>query len=77
MRKIPGKINVARGATKGKMLDKRQRNNSECEDGRVGRDLKKRLQVQMRRKEGTLRSYTTGEEEEANIWFYEWDTLSE
>jgi hypothetical protein len=41
MRKGPGKNNVARGASRGKMLDKRQRNNSECEDGRLGRDLKR------------------------------------
>jgi hypothetical protein len=38
MRKGPGKNNVARGASRGKMLDKKQRNNSECEDGRLGRD---------------------------------------
>jgi hypothetical protein len=43
MHKGPGKNNVARGASKRKMVDKRQRNNSECEDGRLGRDLKKRL----------------------------------
>jgi hypothetical protein len=49
MRKGPGKNNVARGASRRKMLDKRQRNNSECEDGRLGRDLNKRLSLRMRR----------------------------
>jgi hypothetical protein len=49
MRKSPGKNSVAIGASRRKMLDKRQRNNSECEDGRVGRDLKKRLSLRMRR----------------------------
>jgi hypothetical protein len=47
MRKGAGKNNVARGASRGKMLDKRQRNNSKCEDGRLGRDLKKRLHLWM------------------------------
>jgi hypothetical protein len=49
IRKGPGKNNVARGASRGKLLDNRQRNNSECEDGRLGRDLKKRLSLRMRR----------------------------
>jgi hypothetical protein len=47
--KGPGKSNVARGAPRGKMLDKKQRNNSECEDGKMGRDLKKRLCLRMNR----------------------------
>jgi hypothetical protein len=47
------KNNVARGASRRKMLDKRQRNNSVCEDGRLGRDLKKRLRLWP---EGTSRS---------------------
>jgi hypothetical protein len=48
MRKGPGKNNVAWGAYRRKMLDKRQRNNSECEDGGSDRDLKKRLRLRMR-----------------------------
>jgi hypothetical protein len=53
IRKGPGKNNVARGACRGKMLDKRQRNNLECEEGRVGRDLKKRLRLWMKRTSDT------------------------
>jgi hypothetical protein len=49
IRKSPGKNNVARGASRGKMLDKKQRNNSECEDGRAGCDFKKRLYLRMKR----------------------------
>jgi hypothetical protein len=43
MRKGPGKNNVARGASKGKMLGKRQRNNCECENGRFDRNFKDQL----------------------------------
>jgi hypothetical protein len=52
MRKGSGKNNVPRGTSRGTMLDKRQRNNSECEDGRLGRDLKKRLRLRTRRTSG-------------------------
>jgi hypothetical protein len=38
IRKGPGRNSVERVHPKSKMLDKKQRNNSECEDGRVGRD---------------------------------------
>jgi hypothetical protein len=50
--KGPGKNNVARGASRRNMLDKRQRNNSECEDGRLGRDFKNQLRMRMRRTSG-------------------------
>jgi hypothetical protein len=53
IRKGPGKSNVARGASRGKMLDKKEWNNSECEDGRAGRDLKKRLRIRMKRTSDT------------------------
>jgi hypothetical protein len=53
IRKGPGKNNAAKGASRGKMLVKRQQNSRECEDGRLGRDLKKRLRLRMRRTSGT------------------------
>jgi hypothetical protein len=49
IRKGPGRNNVARGASKGKMLGKRQRNNCDCENGRFGRDFKYQLCLRMRR----------------------------
>jgi hypothetical protein len=51
--KGPGRNSVERVHPKSKMLDKKQRNNSECEDGRVGRDLKKRLRLRMKRTSDT------------------------
>jgi hypothetical protein len=55
-------------STRRKMLDKRQRNNSECEDSRLGRDLKKRLHLRMRRTSGKNYRKTT-KLEMANIIF--------
>jgi hypothetical protein len=52
IRKGPGKNNAAKGASRGKMLVKRQHNSWECEDGRLDRDLKKRLSLRMRRTSG-------------------------
>jgi hypothetical protein len=52
IRKSPGKNNAAKGASRGKMLVKRQQNSCECENGRLGRDLKKRLSLRMRRTSG-------------------------
>jgi hypothetical protein len=49
IRKGPGKNNAARGASKRKMLWKRQRNSCECENGRLDRDFKKRLCLRMKR----------------------------
>jgi hypothetical protein len=53
IRKGPGRNSVERVHTKSKMLDKKQRNNSECADGRVDRDLKKRLRLRMKRTSDT------------------------
>jgi hypothetical protein len=52
IRKGPGKNNAAKGESRGKMLVKRQQNSCECEDGRLGRDLKERLSLRMRRTSG-------------------------
>jgi hypothetical protein len=52
IRKCPCKDNVARGASKRKTLEERQRNNYECKNGRWERDFKKRL---------CLRTKTTSE----------------
>jgi hypothetical protein len=52
IRKCPGKNNVAKVASRGKKLVKRQQNSCECEDGRLVRDLKKRLSLRMRRTSG-------------------------
>jgi hypothetical protein len=49
MRKSPGKNNVARGGSKGKMLGKRQRNNCDCENGRLDCGFKDQLCLRMRR----------------------------
>jgi hypothetical protein len=49
IRKGPDKNNAAKGASRGKMLVKRQQNSCECEDGRLGRDFKKRLSLRMKR----------------------------
>jgi hypothetical protein len=49
MRKSPGKNNFARGASRGKMLGKRQRNNCECGNGRMDLDFKNQLRLRMRR----------------------------
>jgi hypothetical protein len=46
--KSPGKNNAAKGASKGKMLVKRQQNSCECENGRLDRDIKKRLYLRMK-----------------------------
>jgi hypothetical protein len=52
MRKGPGKNNAARGASTGKKLEKRQRNNCECGNGRWDRDFKKQLRLRMRKTSG-------------------------
>jgi hypothetical protein len=57
MRKSPGKDNVVRGTSRRKTLEKRQRNNSECGNGRLDRDLKKQLRLRMRRT--SSRNYRT------------------
>jgi hypothetical protein len=46
------KNNAAKGASRGKMLVKRQQKSCECEDGRLDRDLKKQLSLRMRRTSG-------------------------
>jgi hypothetical protein len=46
--KCPGKDNVARGASRRKTLEERQRNNYECKNGRWDRDFKKRLCLRMK-----------------------------
>jgi hypothetical protein len=48
IRKCPGKDNVAKGASRRKTLEKRQRNNCECKNGRWDRDFKKRLCLRMK-----------------------------
>jgi hypothetical protein len=47
--KSPGKENVAREASRRKTLEKRQRNNCECGNGRLDRDFKKQLRLRMRK----------------------------
>jgi hypothetical protein len=49
MRKSAGKNSVARGASRREVLDKRQRNNCECKNGRLDREFKKRLCLRMKK----------------------------
>jgi hypothetical protein len=52
MRKGPGKNTFARGASTGKTLEKRQRNNCECGNGRWDRDFKTQFRLWMRKTSG-------------------------
>jgi hypothetical protein len=59
IRKVPGRSSVGRVHPKSRTFGKKQRSNSECGNGRLDRDFKKRLGLRIQRKSGGNSKKTT------------------
>jgi hypothetical protein len=71
IRKGPGRNSVERVRPKSQMLDKTQRNNSECEDGRVGRFEEATASTDEEDIRHVLHEPHETADGESNSWFYE------